>query len=92
MPTYFADRHDEGSSWAAMALRSAPDLQTALRIDVACNALAGRPERAQQSLARLRKLHPLLRVSNLRDVMGPYRQQQDFAKYEEGLRRAGLPE
>ena len=88
---YFADRYDEGSTWSAMALRSSPDFQTALRIDAACNALAGRLDRARQSLVRLCELHPLLRLSNLRDVMGPYRRQKDFAKYEEGMRRAGLP-
>ena len=46
---------------------------------------------AQAACARLRALEPLLRVSNFRDLMGPLRP-ADVAKWEEGLRMAGLPE
>ena len=89
---FFLGRYDEATAWAAMALRDAPDLHTALRIDAASHALVGRLEQAQKSLARLRKLSPALRVSTLGDVYGPYRRPEDIARYEEGLRRAGLPE
>jgi adenylate cyclase len=89
---FFAGRYDEASSWMEMALREAPDFQTALRIAAASNALAGRLEPARKAAARLRGLHPALRVSNLRDVWGPYRRPEDIARYEEGLRKAGLPE
>jgi phage terminase large subunit-like protein len=75
-----------------MALRDRPDHLNALRIAAASNALAGRLEQAQKALARLRQLDPARRVSNLRDTMGPYRRAEDVARYEEGLRRAGLPE
>jgi hypothetical protein len=33
-----------------------------------------------------------LRVSNLKDVLSPYRRAEDLSRYEEGLRQAGLPE
>ncbi len=88
---FFADRYDEASSWAAKALRDAPDLQPSLRINAACNALAGRLVQAQKSVVRLRQLNPTLRVSNLKDVLGPYRNAEDLSRYEEGLRQAGLP-
>jgi len=88
----FAGRYDVASSWAGMALRERPDHLNALRIAAASNALAGRLEQAQKALARLRQLDPARRVSNLRDTMGPYRRAEDVARYEEGLRRAGLPE
>jgi TolB-like protein len=88
----FAGRYDLASSWAGMALRDRPDYLNALRISAASNALAGRLEQAQKALVRLRQLDPTRRVSNLRDSMGPYRRPEDVAKYEEGLRRAGLPE
>jgi hypothetical protein len=39
----------------------------------------------------MRRLDPPRRVSNLRHVLGPYRP-EDLARYEEGLRKAGLPE
>jgi len=42
-------------------------------------------------MARLRRLNPVLRVSNLKAVLGPWRA-DDLARYEEGLRQAGLPE
>ncbi len=89
---FFAGRYDEASSWAAKALRENPDHTTALRMAAASHALAGRPEEAQKALARLRELVPALRVSNLRDVLGPYRRPEDIARYEEGLRKAGVPE
>ena len=47
---------------------------------------------ARKSVARLGELYPTLRISNLRDVLGPYRRSEDIAKYIEGLRMAGLPE
>jgi hypothetical protein len=75
-----------------MALQDDPDLQTGLRIGAASSAMAGRPEQPQKAVARLRQLNPALRVSNLKDVLGPYRRAEDLARYQEGLRRAGLPE
>ena len=89
---FFAGRYDVASSWAAMALRDRPDYVDVLWIAAASSALAGRLEQAQKMLARLRQLDPALRVSNLRDTLGPYRRPEDVARLEEGLRRAGLPE
>jgi adenylate cyclase len=89
---FFAGRYDLASSWAGMALRGLPDNVQALRIGAASNALAGRPEKAQKMMTRLRQLDPALRVSNLGDVLGPCRRPEDLARYEEGLRKAGLPE
>jgi TolB-like protein/tetratricopeptide (TPR) repeat protein len=83
---------EEAVSWAAMALMDKPDFQPGLRIAAASNAMAGRPEQADKALARLRHLNPALRVSNLKDVLSPYRRAEDLSRYEEGLRRAGLPE
>jgi len=89
---FMAGRYDEASQWAAMALRDAPDLQPGLRIIAASKALAGLLEPAEVAVARLRRLNPALRVSSLKDVLGPYQRPDDVARYEEGLRRAGLPE
>jgi hypothetical protein len=36
-------------------------------------------------------LNPALRLSNLPDLL-PFRRPEDFARWAEGLRRAGLPE
>ena len=89
---FFLDRYDEAASWAAMALQCSPDYQPGLRITAASNAMAGRPEQAHKAVARLRELNPTLRLSNLKDVLGPYRRAEDVARYEEGMRQAGLPE
>jgi len=89
---FFAGRFDEASSLADMALQSSPDTIVALRIAAASNALGGDLTQARKIVARLKKLDGTLRVSNLRDRLGPYRRAEDVAKYEEGLRKAGLPE
>jgi adenylate cyclase len=89
---FFLGRYDEAASWAAIALQDTPDYQPGLRIAAASNAMAGRLEQARKAVAQLRQLNPTLRASNLKDVLGPYRHAQSIAQYEEGLRRAGLPE
>jgi tetratricopeptide (TPR) repeat protein len=89
---FLLGRYDEAASWAAMALQDNPDFQPSLRQAAASNAMAGQPEQAHKAMARLRQLNPALRVSSLKDVLGPYRRAEDLSRYEEGLRRAGLPE
>jgi adenylate cyclase len=89
---FFLGRYDEAASWAAMALQDNPHYQPGLRIAAASNAMAGRPEQAHKAVARLRQLNPALRVSTLEDLVGPYRHVEYISRYEEGLRRAGLPE
>src|SRR6202022_99059 len=88
---FFLNRYDEAISWAAMAFQDNPDYQPGLRIAAASNAMAGRPEQAHKAMARLRQLNPALRVSNLKDLVGPWRA-EDLSRLEEGLRQAGLPE
>jgi adenylate cyclase len=90
---FCAGRYDEASSWADRALRQ-PGGQVyhpALRVAAASNALAGRLEEAQKAMTRLRAIDPALRVSNLNDYI-TLRGPGHFAKYAEGLRKAGLPE
>ena len=89
---FFLGRYDEAASWAAMALQDNPGYQPGLRIAAASNAMAGRPEQARKAVAQLRQLNPKLRLSNLENMRGPYRRAEDLSRYEEGLRRAGLPE
>ena len=88
---YFAGRYDEASSWAEAALQDAPNFHQALRMAAAGHALAGRLEIAQKAMGRLRQIDPDLRVSNLFELT-PLRRAQDMASYQEGLRKAGLPE
>ena len=87
---FFLGRYAEAASWAA--IQDNPDAQPGLRISAASNAMAGQAGPAQKSVARLLQLYPALRVSNLKSVLGPYRRAEDVLLYQEGLRRAGLPE
>jgi TolB-like protein/Tfp pilus assembly protein PilF len=86
-----AGRYAEASSWAEMAVRWKPDFFLARCLAVASAALAGRLAEAQKSMMHLRGIDPALRISNLKDVIS-YLRPEDFAKWAEGLRMAGLPE
>jgi len=84
-------RYDEASSWAQRALREQPSHLTSIRLVAASSALAGRLDEARKAMERLRRIDPALRISNLKDRL-PFRRPQDFGRYAEGLRKAGLPE
>jgi predicted Zn-dependent protease len=87
-----AARYDEAAAWAERALRDQPNMATALRAVAASHALAGRLAEAQQIMARLRQLDPALRISNLGELLPPFRRAKDRARIVDGLRKAGLPE
>lgn len=88
----FAGHYEEASSWAEKALRENPNLQQGLRVAAASHALAGRLEEAQKAVARIRQLDPDFRISNMEDRLPAVLRPQDFARYAEGLRKAGVPE
>ena len=88
---FLAGRFSEAVSWAQAATREQPNSCPATRTLAATSAMAGRQEQAQTAMSHLRKLDPGLRISNLRDLF-PVQRPEDFAKWEEGLRLAGLPE
>ena len=87
----FTGRYDLGVAHAELALSEKPNLHQALRAAAVSNALAGRIEQARKAIARLRRIDPTLRVSNLKDLT-PLQRPEDIAKYNEGMRLAGLPE
>jgi TolB-like protein len=88
---FIAGRYTEAAEWAAKAVREQPNFLGAIRNLAASSALSGRLDEAQKALARACQLDPDLRISNLRDRVGPYRP-EDFARYAQALRLAGLPE
>jgi TolB-like protein len=87
-----AGRYEEAASWAETALRDQPNFNGALRVAAASHARAGHLGEAQRMMARLRQCDPGLRLSNLGEVMPPFRRQDDRTRFVEGLRKAGLPE
>jgi TolB-like protein len=88
---FIGGRYDEASAWAEKALLHKADCHPALRIAAASGACAGRMEQAKNAVACLRQLEPALRVSDLKNIV-PLRRHEDLARYEEGLRKAGLPQ
>jgi tetratricopeptide (TPR) repeat protein len=68
-----------------------PDDASALTVLAASSALAGRVDKARTTIARIRKHHPTLSISMLKS-RSLCRRPEDFARYAEGLRMAGLPE
>jgi TolB-like protein len=85
-----AGRYDEASSWAENGLRRQTNAGSA-RVAAASYALAGRLDQAHQAATRLRRIDPTFRVSDLKHML-PFRRPEDLARYEAGLRKAGLPE
>jgi len=88
---FHAGRYDEASLWAIDGLRDAPNILGGLRILAASKALAGQLDEARNAIRSLLEFDPALRISNLKDRISPLRA-SDFAKYADGLRKAGLPE
>lgn len=88
----FAGRYDDAATWGERALLGQPNYLAAIRITAVSHALAKRLPEAQKLVERLRQVDPQLRISNLGDVMPPWRRPEDRARYVEGLRLAGLPE
>jgi tetratricopeptide (TPR) repeat protein len=88
---FLAGRNDQAAALAEEALRNQPAYLSALRILAASRALMGQPEEAQRAVARLCRVDPASRVSNLLDRI-PLRRPEDVGKFADALRQAGLPE
>ena len=84
-------QYEKACMLAERVLREAPDLHMALRFGTASFALAGRWNDAHRTVDCLRRRDPFLRVSDLKELT-PLRRPDDLARYEESMRRAGLPE
>src|SRR5262249_11935437 len=83
--------YDEASAWCEKALAEAPNYPQVLRMAAGADAPGGRLERAQKAARRVRELDPAFRVSDMKDRF-PSRRPEHPAKFEAGLRLAGLPE
>jgi tetratricopeptide (TPR) repeat protein len=88
---FFAGRYGEAASWAQKAILHQPNYFPANTALAASHALAGRLEEANNSIQRVLQLSPSFRISDLADEL-PHRRPEDFARFADGLRRAGLPE
>jgi hypothetical protein len=81
-------RHFHGQK---KAIRTKPDFLLIACIAATSAALAGRDKATRSAMKLVRQNDPQLRLSNLKEVIS-YLQPEEFAKWQEGLRLAGLPE
>ena len=88
---FIATRYDEASLWGEKSVQLRPHYLPAICYLAAAKELAGRHDEAQKVMARLREVDPAMRVSDVKDWM-PIRRAEDVTRYEDGLRKAGLPE
>ena len=87
---FHAERYEEAIPWAVKAIDARNDLD-GVRVLAATLGHLGRTEEAHAAVTKLREIDPVLRVSTLQNVVGPYRP-EGLKRYQEGLRKAGLPE
>jgi hypothetical protein len=88
---FFAGRYEEALSWAETAVREQSNFFMGVCVTAASAAHAGKQEEAKKAMARVRELNPAMRMSNLRSL-SPFKREQDFKQWSDGLRKAGLPE
>ncbi|MBY3466031.1 adenylate cyclase [Rhizobium laguerreae] len=89
---FCAGHYDDAAAWAGKSLHHQPNYPSAMRVMAASQAMAGRLVQARETIARLCLMDPALRLSNLADVLPPFRRPDDRSRYIEALRMAGLPE
>jgi tetratricopeptide (TPR) repeat protein len=88
---FVANRYAEALSMAETAMGERPNVVLPICVAAASAALAGRTDDAEGMVNRLRQVAPELSVSNLKDVFS-YLRAEDYERWVEGLRKAGLPE
>jgi adenylate cyclase len=88
---FFLGNYQEGLKLALAALRHRPNFPAALRAAMACSALCGNLEAAQNLWRQVALLSPSDRVSETRK-RGGFRSDNDLAKIQEAYRLAGMPE
>jgi TolB-like protein/class 3 adenylate cyclase/Tfp pilus assembly protein PilF len=88
---FFLGNYTEASMWSDRAVQENPNYLIVNCIAAASHALAGHRESAAQAVNQMLQIDPSLRVSKLKELF-PLRRPADLAKYEEGLRNAGVLE
>jgi len=86
-----AGRYEEAIEWADRSLAAQPDYRPAMRIKVISCAYLDRIDEARDWLGRMLKIDPGLTIAGLKTTMPPMSPER-FARYADGLRKAGLPE
>jgi tetratricopeptide (TPR) repeat protein len=88
---FIAGRYAEAISASEMITPITQNVVFGLATVAACAALLGRQAEAEHAASAIRLADPSLRLANLRERF-PMAREEDFSRWEEGLRKAGLPE
>ena len=88
---FIAGRYSEAISASAIMSPLQQNAMFGYSTVAASAALLGRQAEAERAMSQLRETDPSLRMSMLRERF-PMKREEDFTRWEEGLRKAGLPE
>jgi TolB-like protein/Flp pilus assembly protein TadD len=88
---FIAGRYEEAIATASQLLTVRPNATTAAAATAASAALLGRIDEARAAMAEMRATAPLICRANLRSRF-PLVRDEDFNRFAEGLRLAGLPD
>ncbi len=89
---FVAGRHEEAAEWSIKAIQSNPQLPAGYRTLASIYGYSGRLKEAAVAREKLQELQPHLTIAQLRESLPYFKNPDDFERYLEGLRRAGLPE
>ena len=89
---FIAGRYDEAMEWIDRALREQSRYLSALRLKLALCGHLGRHEDARAWLPRLLELSPGLTISSVMAAAATFIPTESRPVYEDGLRKAGMPE
>jgi len=87
---FVAGRYEEALSCAEASIRDRPDFLLPNLIAASAAGLVGKHADAQKAMVRVRRIDPILRLSNLDGIQAM--RSVEFSCWSEGLRKAGLPE
>jgi tetratricopeptide (TPR) repeat protein len=87
-----AARYEEAIEWVDRALFERPGNHAAIRGRVALCGYLGRAEEAREWITRLLAVNPVHTIAWFREFGARFLSPSTLAVWEEGLRRAGLPE
>jgi len=88
---FAAGRYEQAIVWADRSLAAQPDYRTGLLLKVISSAQLGRVDEACDALSRVLELEPGLTIARWKAPAPPFPPEL-LARYEDGLRKAGLPE
>jgi adenylate cyclase len=90
---FSAGRYEDGSLWAKIAVQQNSNFIAAHHTLMACHAMAGRVDEAQQAWAVARQIDPTQRLSTVLSKRYRLRRSKDIIqRYAEAFRIVGMPE